>query len=143
MICGFSVKITVFYIIFYALLSAFFYACYQIFATTLERPEDGGSPKWRQDASLIGSNPGIGFRPMPDQDKNSESTLIWFNTKSKEDYTFWSDQLTKFVDGKDFLRQPWQIFFAIHRTLNSFNAFHDTLQNRKCPRVPAMQSSAV
>lgn len=95
-----SVKITVFYIIFYACLAAFFYLCYQIFATTLEKPEDGGSPKWRQDSSLIGSNPGVGFRPMPDQDKNSESTLIWFKRESKDDYSFWSKQLQTFVEGK-------------------------------------------
>jgi len=96
--CGSWFKITVFYIIFYACLSAFFYLCYQIFATTLEKPEDGGSPKWRQDASLIGSNPGVGFRPMPDQDKNSESTLIWYKKDDKDDVEFWTSQLTKFLD---------------------------------------------
>jgi sodium/potassium-transporting ATPase subunit beta len=96
--CGSWLKITVFYIIFYACLAAFFYLCYQIFATTLETPEDGGSPKWKQDSSLIGSNPGVGFRPMPDQDKNSESTLIWYKHDSKADYSFWSNQLAKFVN---------------------------------------------
>jgi len=96
--CGSWLKITVFYIIFYALLSAFFYLCYQIFATTLETPDNGGSPKWRQDASLIGSNPGVGFRPMPDQDKNSESTLIWFKRTDDNDVSFWTEQLDKFID---------------------------------------------
>jgi sodium/potassium-transporting ATPase subunit beta len=95
--CGSWFKITVFYIIFYALLSCFFYACYQIFATTLELPEQNGSPKWTQDASLIGSNPGVGFRPMPDQDKNSESTLIWYRTTNDDDVSFWSNQLSEFV----------------------------------------------
>jgi len=96
--CGSWLKITVFYIIFYACLSAFFYLCYQIFATTLERPEENGSPKWTQEASLIGANPGIGFRPMPDQDKNSESTLIWYRTKDSADSSFWSNQLEEFLD---------------------------------------------
>ncbi|CAL8099438.1 unnamed protein product [Orchesella dallaii] len=96
--CGSWLKITVFYIIFYACLAAFFYLCYQIFATTLERPEENGSPKWTQDASLIGANPGVGFRPMPDQDKNSESTLIWYRTKDPADSAFWSDQLTDFLN---------------------------------------------
>lgn len=96
--CGSWLKITVFYIIFYALLSAFFYLCYQIFATTLELPDDGGSPKWRQDSSLIGSNPGVGFRPMPDQDKNSESTLIWYNMGNERDVSFWTDQLDDFME---------------------------------------------
>ncbi|ODM97857.1 Sodium/potassium-transporting ATPase subunit beta-2 [Orchesella cincta] len=96
--CGSWLKITVFYIIFYACLSAFFYLCYQIFATTLQRPEENGSPKWTQDASLIGSNPGVGFRPMPDQDKNSESTLIWYRSQDSADSAFWSDQLTEFLE---------------------------------------------
>jgi len=96
--CGSWLKITVFYIIFYALLAAFFYLCYQIFATTLELPDNGGSPKWRQDSSLIGSNPGVGFRPMPDQDKNSESTLIWYKMNDEEDVSFWSSQLTEFIE---------------------------------------------
>jgi len=96
--CGSWLKITVFYIIFYACLSAFFYACYQIFATTLETPDDGGSPRWKQGASLIGSNPGVGFRPMPDQDKNSESTLIWYKREDPNDSRFWSKQLEEFVD---------------------------------------------
>jgi len=96
--CGSWFKITVFYIIFYALLAGFFYLCYQIFATTLETPDNGGAPKWKQDASLIGSNPGVGFRPMPDQDKNSESTLIWYKTEDTRDSEFWSNQLSEFID---------------------------------------------
>jgi len=96
--CGSWLKITIFYIIFYACLSAFFYLCYQIFATTLETADPGGAPRWKQDASLIGSNPGVGFRPMPDQDKNSESTLIWYRSGDAKDYEFWSNQLGTFLD---------------------------------------------
>jgi sodium/potassium-transporting ATPase subunit beta len=35
-------------------------------------------PKWIMDEGLIGSNPGMGYRPMPDPDKNADSTLVWF-----------------------------------------------------------------
>lgn len=122
-------KITVFYIIFYACLAAFFYLCYQIFATTLEKPEENGSPKWRQDSSLIGSNPGIGFRPMPDQDKNSESTLIWYKRGSSEDSTFWSSQLTEFVKSKLTLDN------CVHvcRLRCACRSFRTSIKGPKCP----------
>lgn len=88
-----SVKIIVFYIIFYAFLAGFFCLNYYIFSRTLN--ED--SPKWTLDASLIGSNPGIGFRPMPDQDANAESTLIWYRAGNPTDAKFWWSQLDTMV----------------------------------------------
>lgn len=56
-------------------------------------------PKYQLGESLIGTNPGVGFRPQPDQDKNVDSTLIWFNRKDPSDYKFWSEQLKEYVDG--------------------------------------------
>jgi len=92
--CGSWVKIIVFYLIFYACLAGFFSLNFYIFSRTLN--ED--SPKWTLSESLIGSNPGIGFRPMPDQDKNAESTLIWYRSDSESDSAFWYKQLEEVVN---------------------------------------------
>jgi len=82
-------KITIFYIIFFAGLAAFFGLMLWIFYQTL----DPTKPKWIGEDGLIGSNPGVGFRPMPDQDKNVESTLIWYKRGDANSGKFWSDQL--------------------------------------------------
>lgn len=67
-------KIILFYIIFYAGLASFFCLNFYIFYLTLNMDE----PKFQLDESLIGTNPGLGFRPMPDPDRSPDSTLIWF-----------------------------------------------------------------
>lgn len=54
-------KITVFYCVYYSFLAAFWIGCLNIFFTTLPEAVDG--PRWTQDASLIGINPGVGLRP--------------------------------------------------------------------------------
>ena len=54
----FAVKITVFYILFFAGLAAFFGLMLWIFLQTL----DPAHPKWIGKNGLIGGNPGIGFR---------------------------------------------------------------------------------
>jgi len=63
-------------------------------------------PKWTESQSLIGTNPGVGFRPMPDQDKNVESTLIWFKRESEADWSFWSKQLESYVNEIENPNQP-------------------------------------
>lgn len=90
---GSWIKIIVFYIIYYICLAAFFCLNYYLFSRTLIENE----PKWKLGESLIGTNPGVGFRPVPDQDANAESTLIWYNHKTTRDADFWHSQLDKFV----------------------------------------------
>jgi sodium/potassium-transporting ATPase subunit beta len=90
---GSWIKITIFYIIFYICLAAFAYTNYKIFETTLSDK----SPRWVGKESLIGDNPGVGFRPKPDEDKNADSTLIWFDAKDDRDSSFWYNQLTALV----------------------------------------------
>ena len=69
-----SAKITLFYIVYYTFLTAFFIAMLLVFFTTLKDDR----PTWTmEDGGLIGSNPAMGFRPTPSED-NVESTLIWF-----------------------------------------------------------------
>ena len=49
--------ITIFYCIYYSCLAAFWYVCLLIFFSTLPDAELG--PKWQQEGSLIGINPGM------------------------------------------------------------------------------------
>jgi len=61
-------KITAFYCVYYSFLAAFWIGCMNIFFTTLPDPVDG--PKWTQEGSLIGINPGVGLRP-----RNSDARI--------------------------------------------------------------------
>lgn len=86
-------KILIFYIIFYAALCGFFAGLLAVFYQTL----DMNVPKWQQGASLIGNNPGLGFRPLPPGD-NVESTLIWYRTQEVKNYEIWTKELDKFLE---------------------------------------------
>lgn len=85
-------KIGVFYTIFYGVLAALVAICMWVFFQTL----DPRVPKWTLDKSLIGTNPGLGFRPLPPED-NVESTLIWYKGTDYDNYKVWTDALTKFL----------------------------------------------
>jgi len=65
--------ITIFYTIYYSCLAAFWYVCLLIFFQTLPEQVDG--PKWQQEGSLIGINPGIGIRPL-NQDARIDSNIF-------------------------------------------------------------------
>jgi sodium/potassium-transporting ATPase subunit beta len=88
-------KILLFYLIFYAALVGFFAAMLAVFYQTL----DDTKPKWQMDNSLIGSNPGLGFRPMP-PDSNVESTLIWYDTREPKNRMTWTENLDEFLERK-------------------------------------------
>lgn len=88
-----------FYVIFYAVLSGFFGAMLAVFYQTL----DPNAPKWQLDNSLIGSNPGLGFRPMPPE-SNVESTLIWYKASDEGNYLHWTRELDRFLEGEKDLR---------------------------------------
>ncbi|XP_033228654.1 sodium/potassium-transporting ATPase subunit beta-2-like [Belonocnema kinseyi] len=87
-------KILLFYILFYAVLTGFFGAMLAVFYQTL----DPHHPKWQQEKSLIGNNPGLGFRPMPPE-SNVESTLIWYKATDQGNYGHWVKELNKFLAG--------------------------------------------
>lgn len=90
--CGSWVKIGIFYSIFYAALAALVALCMWVFFQTL----DPRIPKWKLKESIIGTNPGLGFRPMPPSE-NVESTLIWYKGTNYENYRTWTDALDKFL----------------------------------------------
>lgn len=60
---------------------------------------DDTKPKWQLDRSLIGSNPGLGFRPMPPE-ANVESTLVWYKATEPKNIQYWKEVLDTFVERK-------------------------------------------
>jgi sodium/potassium-transporting ATPase subunit beta len=74
------------------MLAALVAICMWVFLQTL----DPRIPKWQQESSIIGTNPGLGFRPMPKN--NEESTLIWLEGTNKANYLNWYDNIMEFLD---------------------------------------------
>jgi len=73
-------KITVFYIIYYCFLAAFWLGCLNIFFLTL--PDAQMGPKWTMDASIIGTNPGVGLRPQNTNKKIDSQMFVLKATDS-------------------------------------------------------------
>lgn len=56
------------------------------------------SPKWQLGESLIGTNPGLGFRPMAhDVDQGS---LIWYDSSNQTQINYWTNLLDDFMNGE-------------------------------------------
>lgn len=85
-------KILFFYVVFYAVLVGFFAAMLAVFYQTL----DNKTPKWQLNDGLIGSNPGLGFRPMPPE-SNVESTLVWYKHTDEKNWRYWTNELDNFL----------------------------------------------
>jgi hypothetical protein len=81
-------------VLFYIVLACFFGGMLAVFYQTL----DATQPKWQLERSLIGNNPGLGFRPMPPA-SNVESTLIWYKAKDEGNYRHWARALDTFLQG--------------------------------------------
>jgi len=86
-------KILLFYISFYAVLAGSFAVMLAVFYQTLDENE----PKWQLDNGLIGSNPGMAFRPMPPE-SNVESTLISFEAADEKNTDYWISSLDEFLE---------------------------------------------
>jgi len=87
-------KIGIFYIIYYTFLAGFFMLMLLVFFQTLKDDR----PSWDVDSdSIIGKNPGVGYRPMPPE-KFIESTLIWFRDGNYNgNWDHWVDRLEEHV----------------------------------------------
>lgn len=70
-------------------------ACWCGFASTLY----DGRPKYELEDSIIGQNPGLGFRPMPPE-SNVESTLIWYEKDNSNNSKYWVDEIQTFLKGE-------------------------------------------
>ncbi|XP_022821012.1 sodium/potassium-transporting ATPase subunit beta-2-like [Spodoptera litura] len=84
-------KILIFYTIFYAVLAALFAVCMVTFMQHFINPR---VPRLQQEYSVIGTSPGLGFRPLPE---DVRSTLIWYKGTGYESYKYWEDQLIDFL----------------------------------------------
>lgn len=69
--------------------------CWFAFASTLYE----GRPKYELEESIIGHNPGLGFRPMPPE-SNVESTLIWYEKNNPNNSKYWVEEIGSFLEGK-------------------------------------------
>ncbi|KAI6191477.1 Sodium/potassium-transporting ATPase subunit beta family-containing protein [Aphelenchoides bicaudatus] len=85
-------KITVFYIIFYACLAAFWITCLAVFLKTV----DSELPRFYGKGTIIGANPGVGYQPWLKEDP--ESTLIRFNKNDPESYKKYKDVMDKYFE---------------------------------------------
>lgn len=59
---------------------------------------DEGAPTWTLERSLIGVNPGIGFRPV--SSNVEEGTLIWYNKTNQTTIKKWTTLLDTFLQRK-------------------------------------------
>ncbi|XP_044266272.1 sodium/potassium-transporting ATPase subunit beta-1-like [Tribolium madens] len=98
-------QLLTFYFIFYVVLAALFAICMQALLATLDDKE----PKWQLERSLIGTNPGLGFRPI--SERTEEGSLIWYDQKNETAINKWVKLIDKFLDpylkeqnGKNFER---------------------------------------
>jgi sodium/potassium-transporting ATPase subunit beta len=81
-----------FYTIFYACLCALFAICMKGLLSTM----DLTSPKWKLGESLIGTNPGLGFRPTAhDVDQGS---LIWYDSSNQTQIEYWVERVDSFLN---------------------------------------------
>lgn len=55
------------------------------------------SPKWKLDESLIGTNPGVGFRPMSDD--VDQGSLIWYDAGNQTQIVYWTNLIDQFLQG--------------------------------------------
>jgi len=90
--------ITVFYLIYYTCLAAFWAACLMVFFQTI----DDKVPRWETDESLIGSSPAIGVRPEQAWEL-IDSSMIMYNQASEESketmpgWKEWAERSDKFL----------------------------------------------
>ena len=68
--------ITIFYLIYYTCLAAFWYGMLQLFFMTVTLDQ----PKYLLEENIIGNNPGVGMRPRQ-ADANIDSSMLFLNAR--------------------------------------------------------------
>ncbi|XP_046676303.1 sodium/potassium-transporting ATPase subunit beta-2-like [Homalodisca vitripennis] len=84
--------IFIFYVIFYGALAVFFAICMKFLMMTI----DDHYPKWQLDSSIIGTNPGMGYRPMAVEIE--KGSLIWYSASNSSNVDTWVHSLNNFLD---------------------------------------------
>lgn len=93
-ICGRTPKswgqLMLFYTIFYIVLAILFAGCMEVWMSSINDKE----PKWILEESLIGVNPGLGFRPI--SEKSEDGALIWYNSQDQNSSRKWIELMDDF-----------------------------------------------
>jgi sodium/potassium-transporting ATPase subunit beta len=84
-------QLLAFYTVFYTGLAALFTICMQGLLASLS----DFYPKWQLKESLIGTNPGLGFRPMPKEVE--QGSLIWYSSSNQTQTDYWVSALDDFL----------------------------------------------
>uniref|UniRef100_A0A6M2DRV4 Putative sodium/potassium-transporting atpase subunit beta-2-like protein n=1 Tax=Xenopsylla cheopis TaxID=163159 RepID=A0A6M2DRV4_XENCH len=84
-------RVSLFYLVFYTVLASLFTICMYVMLSTIDKEY----PKWQLDESIIGTNPGLGFRPIAD--KTEEGSLIWFDAKNASEVAKWTMRIDEFL----------------------------------------------
>jgi sodium/potassium-transporting ATPase subunit beta len=74
-------------------LAALFAVCLKGLLATINT----SSPKWQLGESLIGTNPGLGFRPIADD--VDQGSLIWYDSTNETQINYWVNLIDTFLDG--------------------------------------------
>ncbi|XP_011054947.1 PREDICTED: sodium/potassium-transporting ATPase subunit beta-2-like [Acromyrmex echinatior] len=82
----------IFYTFFYAALAILFSISMKGLLATLSDEK----PKWTLSSSIIGTNPGLGFRPI--SDNPDERSLVWYSASNATDIQKWTKRLDKFLE---------------------------------------------
>lgn len=84
-------QLLLFYVIFYIVLAGLFAICMQGLKASYNLKE----PKWKLDSSLIGTNPGLGFRPISEE--TERGSVIQFDSKKYGEKKYWIDLLDQYM----------------------------------------------
>ncbi|XP_051859185.1 sodium/potassium-transporting ATPase subunit beta-1 isoform X2 [Drosophila albomicans] len=84
-------QLFLFYVIFYIILAILFAICMQGLLASV----DDYKPKWQLEESLIGTNPGLGFRPLSEQ--TERGSVIEFDNKKPAEIEYWTGLLDDFL----------------------------------------------
>ncbi|XP_076656465.1 sodium/potassium-transporting ATPase subunit beta-2 [Halictus rubicundus] len=82
----------VFYFCFFTVLALLFAVCMKGLMATI----DYEKPKWILEESLIGTSPGLGFRPI--SDNPDERSLIWYSSSDPASVQKWTGLLDQFLE---------------------------------------------
>lgn len=88
-------KIIGFYIALYAILAAVWSLFFYMFQQTIS----SRYPKWQLDESLIGTNPGVGFRPQ-NPPSRIDSALITYRLGVEDEQQHWINDLNNYFESK-------------------------------------------
>lgn len=84
-------QLFLFYTIFYIVLAGMFAICMQGLLGTLSDSE----PKWKLESSLIGTNPGMGYRPLSEE--TERGSVIQFDTQKPDEGKYWIQLIDEFL----------------------------------------------